>query len=174
LLEPALQDGRLVEILQPWRVDDSMPLTALYPPGRQHQAKLTAMLDFAGNLRPARLSTADQLQRRVLPGHLQGQGGRAAHGFHQQNLATGFARLPAGTTAQNHILSAVADPYAALFTLKCVWQLAVQADHFAGIQYQCGHLACSPAVDDSQLRGRACRPVATQLQITAMTVAVLR
>ena len=46
LLEPALRDGRLVEVLQPWRVDDSMPLTALYPPGRQHQAKLTAMLDF--------------------------------------------------------------------------------------------------------------------------------
>jgi len=46
LLEPALIDGRLVEILQPWRVDDAMPLTALYPPGRQHQAKLTAMLAF--------------------------------------------------------------------------------------------------------------------------------
>jgi DNA-binding transcriptional LysR family regulator len=46
LLEPALQDGRLVEILQPWRVDDALPLTALYPPGRQHQAKLMAMLDF--------------------------------------------------------------------------------------------------------------------------------
>jgi len=46
LLEPALQDGRLVEILQDWRVDDAMPLTALYPPGRQHQAKLNAMLEF--------------------------------------------------------------------------------------------------------------------------------
>jgi DNA-binding transcriptional LysR family regulator len=46
LLESALLDGRLVEILQSWRVDDAMPLTALYPPGRQHQAKLTAMLEF--------------------------------------------------------------------------------------------------------------------------------
>jgi DNA-binding transcriptional LysR family regulator len=46
LLQPALDDGRLVEILQQWRVDEAMPLTALYPPGRQHQAKLTAMLDY--------------------------------------------------------------------------------------------------------------------------------
>lgn len=46
LLQPALDDGRLVEILQAWRVDDTLPLTALYPAGRQHQAKLTAMLDF--------------------------------------------------------------------------------------------------------------------------------
>ncbi len=46
MLEPALQSGRLVEVLKPWRVDDPMPLTALFPPGRQHQAKLTAMLDF--------------------------------------------------------------------------------------------------------------------------------
>jgi DNA-binding transcriptional LysR family regulator len=46
LLQPALDDGRLIEILQPWRVDEAMPLTALYPPGRQHQAKLTAMLEF--------------------------------------------------------------------------------------------------------------------------------
>jgi DNA-binding transcriptional LysR family regulator len=46
LLQPALDDGRLVEILQPWRVDEPLPLTALYPAGRQHQAKLTVMLDF--------------------------------------------------------------------------------------------------------------------------------
>ncbi|TDR76485.1 LysR family transcriptional regulator [Paludibacterium purpuratum] len=46
LLQPALDDGRLSEILLPWRADDTLPLTALYPPGRQHQAKLTAMLDF--------------------------------------------------------------------------------------------------------------------------------
>jgi DNA-binding transcriptional LysR family regulator len=46
LLKPALDEGRLVEILQPWRLDEPLPLTALYPLGRQHQAKLTAMLDF--------------------------------------------------------------------------------------------------------------------------------
>ncbi|MBV8049282.1 MAG: LysR family transcriptional regulator [Paludibacterium sp.] len=46
LLQPALDDGRLIEILQPWRANDTLPLTALFPAGRQHQAKLAAMLDF--------------------------------------------------------------------------------------------------------------------------------
>lgn len=46
LLQSALSDGRLVEVLAPFRVDEAMPLTALYPPGRQHQAKLTVMLAF--------------------------------------------------------------------------------------------------------------------------------
>jgi hypothetical protein len=168
-----LQDGRLVEILQPWRVDDSMPLTALYPPGRQHQAKLTAMLDFAGNLRPARLSTAGQLQRRVLPGHLQGQGGRAAHGFQQQCFATGFARLPAGTTAQNHILAAVADPYAALLHAEACgnWPFRRITSPVSSISVVILH---APLLLMTHSLERACRPVATQLQITAMTVAVLR
>ncbi|MBV8467778.1 MAG: LysR family transcriptional regulator [Burkholderiales bacterium] len=42
----ALACGNLVPLLAAFHEDETLPLTALYPPGRQHQAKVKAMLGF--------------------------------------------------------------------------------------------------------------------------------
>jgi DNA-binding transcriptional LysR family regulator len=42
----ALARRALVPVLEAFHEDEALPLTALYPPGRQHQAKVKAMLAF--------------------------------------------------------------------------------------------------------------------------------
>lgn len=67
ILEDAIAEGRLVPLLADHHVSETVPITALMPPGRQHLPRVRALLDFLSAGRAAGSLDARQGPRAADP-----------------------------------------------------------------------------------------------------------